>query len=223
MRENNFDDPGLADYDLLLENIKTLKAGLPCEVPIYDFKTSSRSGYRTVQVPESRIIIVEGIYALNSRLAPLLDLKVAVTGGIHFDLVKRVRTFNCTCWVQSLAGVAVELHSCVLNLTCRVNSFAGVAVELHSCTSIGATLTLSIGATLILQARRTIIKLAISRQRHSIAGPDPFSSRVTTAGRNSRSQQPVKCPLSVAVPLSYPWLPAFSPIVTPVLGQGSEH
>lgn len=91
VRENNFDDPGLADYDLLLDNIQTLKSGQPCRAPIYDFKTSTRSGWRDIEVPESRIIIVEGIYALNSRLAPLLDLKVAITGGIHFDLVKRVR------------------------------------------------------------------------------------------------------------------------------------
>jgi len=58
---------------------------------VYDFKESRRAGYVTVEVPESRIIIVEGIYALSHRLAPLLDLRVAITGGIHFDLVKRVR------------------------------------------------------------------------------------------------------------------------------------
>lgn len=47
-------------------------------------------GYRTVEVPESRVVILEGIYALNARLRPLLDLRVSITGGVHFDLVKRV-------------------------------------------------------------------------------------------------------------------------------------
>ena len=47
-------------------------------------------GYRTVEVPESRVVIVEGIYALNTRLRPQLDLRVSITGGVHFDLVKRV-------------------------------------------------------------------------------------------------------------------------------------
>ncbi|KAJ8752445.1 hypothetical protein K2173_004081 [Erythroxylum novogranatense] len=88
--DGNFDDPRLADYDTLLSNIRDLKAGKSVQVPIYDFKTSSRIGYRTVDVPSSRIVIIEGIYALSERLRPLLDLRVSITGGVHFDLVKRV-------------------------------------------------------------------------------------------------------------------------------------
>ncbi|XP_038688090.1 inorganic pyrophosphatase TTM1-like isoform X2 [Tripterygium wilfordii] len=90
--DGNFDDPRLTDYDTLLENIHGLKSGKPGQVPIYDFKTSSRTGYRTIEVPCSRIVIIEGIgiYALSERLRPLLDLRVSVTGGVHFDLVKRV-------------------------------------------------------------------------------------------------------------------------------------
>ncbi|KAL3578579.1 hypothetical protein D5086_020083 [Populus alba] len=44
----------------------------------------------TLEVPSSRIVIIEGIYALSANLRPLLDLRVSVTGGVHFDLVKRV-------------------------------------------------------------------------------------------------------------------------------------
>ncbi|KAL6556225.1 Inorganic pyrophosphatase ttm1 [Orobanche gracilis] len=44
----------------------------------------------TVEVPSSRIVIIEGIYALSEKLRPLLDIRVSVTGGVHFDLVKRV-------------------------------------------------------------------------------------------------------------------------------------
>ncbi|XP_054808274.1 inorganic pyrophosphatase TTM2-like [Prosopis cineraria] len=88
--DGNFDDPRLTDYDTLLQNVEDLKAGKPAQVPIYDFKSSSRLGYRTVEVPSSRIVIIEGIYALSDRLRPLLDLRISVTGGVHFDLVKRV-------------------------------------------------------------------------------------------------------------------------------------
>ncbi|XP_078437547.1 phosphoribulokinase / Uridine kinase family [Wolffia australiana] len=88
--DGNFDDPRLTDYDTLLENIHGLKEGKSVEVPIYDFKASSRIGYRTVEVPASRIVIIEGIYALSEKLRPILDLRVSVTGGVHFDLVKRV-------------------------------------------------------------------------------------------------------------------------------------
>ncbi|XP_052118010.1 inorganic pyrophosphatase TTM2 isoform X2 [Arachis duranensis] len=44
----------------------------------------------TVEPPNSRIVIIEGIYALSEKLRPLLDLRVSVTGGVHLDLVKRV-------------------------------------------------------------------------------------------------------------------------------------
>ncbi|KAL0380689.1 UNVERIFIED_CONTAM: Inorganic pyrophosphatase TTM2 [Sesamum angustifolium] len=88
--DGNFDDPRLTDYETLLKNIHDLKAGKPVDVPIYDFKTSSRTGYRTLEVPSSRIVIIEGIYALSEKLRPLLDLRVSVRGCVHFDLVKRV-------------------------------------------------------------------------------------------------------------------------------------
>lgn len=88
--DGNFDDPRLTDYDTLLKNIQDLRSGKQAEVPIYDFKSSSRIGYRTLEVPSSRIVIIEGIYALSEKLRPSLDLRVSVTGGVHFDLVKRV-------------------------------------------------------------------------------------------------------------------------------------
>lgn len=88
--DGNFDDPRLTDYDTLLENIHGLKEGRSVQVPIYDFKLSCRTGYRTVDAPSSRIVIIEGIYALSEKLRSVLDLRVSVTGGVHFDLVKRV-------------------------------------------------------------------------------------------------------------------------------------
>lgn len=88
--DGNFDDPRLTDYDLLLENLGHLRAGKSAQVPHYDFKQSKRTGYSAVPVPRSRIVIVEGIYALSARLRPHLDLRVSIQGGVHFDLVKRV-------------------------------------------------------------------------------------------------------------------------------------
>ncbi|PHT81747.1 hypothetical protein T459_14762 [Capsicum annuum] len=88
--DGNFDDPRLTDYDTLLKNINDLKTGKAAELPIYDFKSSSRIGYRTLEVPSSCIVIIEGIYALNEKLRPFLDLRISVNGGVHFDLVKRV-------------------------------------------------------------------------------------------------------------------------------------
>lgn len=88
--DGNFDDPRITDFETLLSNLEDLKAGRPAQVPIYDFKESRRVGYTTVPVPESRVVILEGIYALSHRVRPHLDLRVSITGGVHFDLVKRV-------------------------------------------------------------------------------------------------------------------------------------
>ena len=88
--EGNFDDPRLTDYSCLLDNLRGLKNGEAVQVPVYDFKESKRTGYVTVPNPTAKVVILEGIYALNEKLRPMIDLRVSVTGGVHFDLVKRV-------------------------------------------------------------------------------------------------------------------------------------
>ncbi|KAL5749030.1 hypothetical protein ACOSP7_026068 [Xanthoceras sorbifolium] len=138
--DGNFDDPRLTDYDTLLENIHGLKAGKSVQVPIYDFKTSSRTGYRTVEVPSSRIVIIEGIYALSERLRPLLDLRVSVTGGVHFDLVKRVlrdiqragqepeeiiHQISETVYPMYKAFIEPDLRTAHIKITNKFNPFTG--------------------------------------------------------------------------------------------------
>jgi len=86
----NFDDERLTDYETLLANLAELRAGRPCDAPVYDFKTSRRVATRRVEVPASRVVILEGIYALSGTLRPLVDLRVAIKGGVHLDLLKRV-------------------------------------------------------------------------------------------------------------------------------------
>ena len=86
----NYDDPRLTDYETLLANLASLREGRACEAPVYDFKLSKRTHYRTVPVPPSRVVVVEGTFALSDALRPLVDLRVAITGGIHRDLIKRV-------------------------------------------------------------------------------------------------------------------------------------
>ncbi|CAN6976036.1 unnamed protein product, partial [Brassica rapa subsp. trilocularis] len=56
-------------------NLEDLKVGKQVEVPIYefDFKSRSRVGYRTLDVPASRIVIRD--VCLSEKLRPLLDLR----------------------------------------------------------------------------------------------------------------------------------------------------
>ncbi|KAK4350398.1 hypothetical protein RND71_029711 [Anisodus tanguticus] len=138
--DGNFDDPRLTDYETLLENIHGLKAGKPVQVPIYDFKSSSRVGYRTLEVPSSRIVIIEGIYALSEKLRPLLDLRVCVTGGVHFDLVKRVlrdiqragqepeeiiQQISETVYPMYKAFIEPDLQTAHIKIINKFNPFAG--------------------------------------------------------------------------------------------------
>jgi uridine kinase len=40
-------------------------------------------GHVTLPVPESRVVVIEGIYALSDRLRPLLDLRVSIAGVLQ--------------------------------------------------------------------------------------------------------------------------------------------
>eukprot|EP00892_Ulva_mutabilis_P001750 jgi/Ulvmu1/11576/UM079_0019.1 len=138
--ENNFDDPRIIDFHHLHQNIEDLQAGKSTKVPIYDFKQSKRVGYRDVAAPESRVIIIEGIYALSQRIASLLDLKVAITGGVHFDLVKRVmrdiqrsgqaageviQQVSETVFPMYKAFIEPDLNTAEIKVTNNFNPFAG--------------------------------------------------------------------------------------------------
>jgi uridine kinase len=88
--EENYDDYRLVDFELLIKNLTDLKEGRETDLPLYDFRRSGRYAYQHVPPPESRVVIVEGIYALHERVRGLADLAISVSGGVHFDLVKRI-------------------------------------------------------------------------------------------------------------------------------------
>jgi uridine kinase len=76
--KTNFDHPDSLDTDLLVQNIRELKAGKTACLPNYDFKTHSRTPVTTLVHPK-RIIIVEGILIFtNKALCQEMDMKVFV-------------------------------------------------------------------------------------------------------------------------------------------------
>ncbi len=56
------------DIELFNQNMKDLIEGLEVNMPIFDFHTKTRSGYRKLQVTSDNPIIIEGIHALNKLL-----------------------------------------------------------------------------------------------------------------------------------------------------------
>lgn len=75
----NFDHPDAIDFDLLIDQINTLKQGQSVDQPVYSYITCSRSKNETVRVNSAPIIIVEGILIFTSqKLRDLLDIKIYV-------------------------------------------------------------------------------------------------------------------------------------------------
>lgn len=65
----------------------TTQTDLHMQVPMYSFKESKRVGYREQEVPKSRVVIVEGIYALSSKIR-CAAIAQAVSNCAGFSLSK---------------------------------------------------------------------------------------------------------------------------------------
>ncbi len=74
----NFDHPDSIEFDLMIEHVKQLKAGLTIKEPVYSFITCTREKETKVVEPRE-VLIIEGILCLfNKELRDLMDIKVFV-------------------------------------------------------------------------------------------------------------------------------------------------
>ncbi|CAM6040203.1 unnamed protein product [Sphagnum compactum] len=79
------------DFSLLIQNLQDLLRGSNIMLPEFDFQEKKRTGFTLLNAPKSGVVLVEGTYALHSKLRSLLDIRVAVVGGVHFNLLSKVR------------------------------------------------------------------------------------------------------------------------------------
>jgi len=87
----NFDHPDSLETTLLIEHVRTLRAGLPVHVPVYDFKTYSRKT-ETVLVESRPIVVVEGILVFaDPELRSLFDMKIFVDTDSDIRVFRRIR------------------------------------------------------------------------------------------------------------------------------------
>ena len=87
----NFDHPDALDNDLLVNHVRRLKAGEGVELPLYDFKTSTRMN-DTRRVESKPIVIVEGILIFSDpRLLEQMDIKVFVDTPDDVRFIRRLR------------------------------------------------------------------------------------------------------------------------------------
>lgn len=84
----NYDQPEVIDLDLFNTHLQAIKNGQTIEKPIYNFATGSAE--KTEKVEPRKIIIVEGLFALNEKLLGVGDIKAFVEVGTHGRLVRRI-------------------------------------------------------------------------------------------------------------------------------------
>lgn len=88
--KTNYDHPFAFDNNLLIENLKDLKAGKSVEVPTYDYTIHTRSDKKIAFEPKD-VIIVEGIFALeNETLRNMMDVKIYVDTDADLRILRRL-------------------------------------------------------------------------------------------------------------------------------------
>jgi uridine kinase len=86
----NFDHPDSLDTDLLIQHIKDLKSAKVVDLPIYDFKTHSRT-QETIRIEPRPVIMVEGILIFaDAILRQLLDVKIFVDTDSDIRFIRRL-------------------------------------------------------------------------------------------------------------------------------------
>jgi uridine kinase len=87
----NFDHPDSIDSEMLMNHIKRLKNAQSIEMPIYDFKSHTRSG-QTEHIPPKQVVIVEGILIFaEPRVLELLDVRVFVDTPDDIRFIRRLK------------------------------------------------------------------------------------------------------------------------------------
>jgi uridine kinase len=87
----NYDHPHALDTELLVEHVRTLRAGGTVELPIYDFARHARRP-ETTTVRPGAAIIVEGILIFTDKaLRALMDVKVFVDTDDDVRFIRRLQ------------------------------------------------------------------------------------------------------------------------------------
>lgn len=87
----NFDHPDSLDTDLLIEHIKQLKLWKSIDLPVYDFKTHTRTP-RSLTVQPQSVIIVEGILIfVEQALRDEFDVKIFVDTDPDIRFIRRLQ------------------------------------------------------------------------------------------------------------------------------------
>ena len=91
----NFDEPAALDYDLLLQQLRSLAAGNAIEMPVYDFTRHTRAAM-TERIEPAPFLIIEGLFVLYwDDVRNLCDTTVYVDAPDELCLDRRKRRDIC--------------------------------------------------------------------------------------------------------------------------------
>lgn len=116
LSEYNFDHPDAIDSSLLFKDISALLERKQVEIPSYDFITHKRKEHQII-VPESDIIILEGIFALYFKeLINISSMSVFVDTDSDIRLARRIkrdvaqRGFSVESVIDNYLSVVKPMH-----------------------------------------------------------------------------------------------------------------
>lgn len=86
----NYDHPDSFDTSLMVEDLRSLKAGRAIHCPVYDYTIHNRTD-RTEEVTPTRVIIVEGILIFaDEELCNEMDVKIFVDTDADVRILRRI-------------------------------------------------------------------------------------------------------------------------------------
>ena len=87
----NYDHPNSIDFELLIDNLKSLKNNKKINEPIYSYKTHKRLK-KSKLIFSKKIIIVEGLHILcDKRIINLIDYSIYLDVNEETRLQRRIR------------------------------------------------------------------------------------------------------------------------------------
>ncbi|MCL5260093.1 MAG: uridine kinase [Gammaproteobacteria bacterium] len=87
----NYDHPDSLENELLIQHIEMLRSGNAVEVPVYDFKTHTRT-HETRHVEPQQVILIDGILIFaDKRLRDLMDVRIFVDTAADLRFIRRLQ------------------------------------------------------------------------------------------------------------------------------------
>jgi uridine kinase len=87
----DFDAPESVDIDACAKAVQVLAEGKTATFPVYDMKTSERTGMQKRRADNGvRFIVVEGIFALYQPLRDIADLKIYLDTPTEIRVARRM-------------------------------------------------------------------------------------------------------------------------------------